>query len=48
MILWFLFGIGWQWHAGTLNWAGGGHDVLLLIVIALLGWKVYGAALQKD
>lgn len=48
MIFWLLFGICWNWHNGSLTWAIAGHDLLLFIVVALLGWKVYGAAIQKD
>ena len=48
MILWFLFGLYWNFPAsGTQPQVGilGGH-LLLFVVIFLLGWKVFGFVLQ--
>jgi hypothetical protein len=43
MILWLLFGFWWNGE----NWRGfAANNVLLFIVIALLGWRVFGAVLQ--
>jgi hypothetical protein len=44
MILWLLFGLGWAWTPRDRFGIGGGF--LLWIVIALLGWKVFGFILQ--
>ena len=46
MILWLIFGIVQFWPAtGTRPWPLGGH-VLIWILLALLGWRVFGAALH--
>lgn len=42
MLLWLIFGIWSVWPGYYLV---GGH-VLLWVVIALLGWQVFGAALK--
>lgn len=47
MILWFFFGL-W-WHGGELrsgNYGFFGGNILLLVLLGLLGWKVFGAVLQ--
>ena len=43
MILWLLFGFWWNGE----NWRGfAANNALLFIVIALLGWVVFGPALR--
>jgi hypothetical protein len=47
MILWFLFGLYWhsqEFKAGSYGIFGG--NLLLFILLALIGWKVFGPALQ--
>jgi len=47
MILWLLFGVFTYWPApGTKPWPLA-HTVLLWVVIALLGWHTFGAAITK-
>jgi hypothetical protein len=38
MLFWLCFG---AWQNGALGWPLGGH-LLLWVVIALLGWNVFG------
>jgi hypothetical protein len=47
MILWLIFGflVNWPTAPGTRPWPLGSH-IVLWIVIALLGWRVFGAALH--
>lgn len=45
MILWALSCFGWYWYPADRRY-GGGFAFLLFIVIALLGWRVFGAVLQ--
>jgi hypothetical protein len=45
MIIWFVFGLYWQWPpAGAQGPAFGpiGGSVLLFILLFLLGWKEFG------
>lgn len=47
MIIWFLFGIWQSWPiTGTNGRTVGGH-IVLFILLALLGWQVFGAAIHK-
>lgn len=45
MLIWLVFGLAW--HFGALGvygpWGGG---LLLFVLLALLGWKVFGAPLH--
>lgn len=46
MLIWLIFGIFTYWPAGGARpWPLGGH-VVLWILLALLGWRVFGAPLQ--
>jgi hypothetical protein len=42
MILWFVFGL---WASWPLGW-GFGSTVLLFVLLALLGWQVFGPAIK--
>lgn len=48
MLLWLILGVGPTWPRGTAGnyWTFGG-SLLLFILIALLGWQVFGAAIHK-
>ena len=46
MILWILLGAGLAWPRDEANRYGFGANLLLWVVIALLGWKVFGFVLQ--
>lgn len=49
MILWLVFGLlGPFWYPAGTNgvYLRFGGELLLFIVIALLGWKVFGRAIQ--
>jgi hypothetical protein len=48
MILWFLFGLYWNWPAA--NQPGGfgvlGGNLLLFVLLFILGWKLFGFVIQ--
>jgi hypothetical protein len=44
MLLWFIFGM-WS-HFGAVPYGPLGSNLLLFILLLLLGWKVFGAALH--
>ena len=47
MIFWLLFGLWWngdQFKAGNYGIFGG--NLLLFLLLALLGWRVFGPVLQ--
>jgi len=47
MILWFLFGMYWNWPADNKPNVGVlGGSFLLFILLFLLGWKVFGFVIQ--
>lgn len=47
MLLWLIFGVGPTWPRGTQTaWLPFGGNLLLFILIALLGWDVFGAAVK--
>lgn len=48
MILWLLFGLWSNWPAapGSKFTLLGGH-IVLWVLLALLGWKVFGAAIHS-
>ncbi len=48
MLLWAILGIGPTFPRGAAPnyWAFGG-SLLLFVLIALLGWQVFGAAIHK-
>lgn len=44
MLLWLVSGwFGGRWTAAPMSW---GFDLLLFILLALLGWHDFGAALH--
>jgi hypothetical protein len=49
MLLWLVFGVWMYWPAGsgTLAYGPVGGGVLLLVLVGLLGWKVFGPPLQQ-
>lgn len=49
MLIWFLFGLYWNWPAdgGQGRVAGFvGGNLMLFILLLLLGWRVFGPPLQ--
>jgi len=47
MILWLLFGLWSNWPGpGGKPWGIGGH-VIVWVLLALLGWRVFGAAIHN-
>jgi len=42
MVIWLLFGVGVAWPRDEANRYGFGSNLVLWVVIALLGWKVFG------
>jgi len=46
MLLWLLFGLWSSWPITNTSY-GVGSNLLLFVVIALLGWKVFGAPLKS-
>ena len=49
MILWFILGVFafWPTAAGWAAYAPLGGNLLLWVLLALLGWQVFGPAIQK-
>ena len=45
MILWFLFGLWAYWPHGG-NYAPVGFNALLFVLLGLLGWQTFGAAIK--
>jgi hypothetical protein len=47
MILWLIFGFWVSYEAGTVYpWRRGGGHLLTWILLAILGWKVFGGPIQ--
>lgn len=47
MLIWLIFGLYTNWPAsGTKAWPMGGH-IVLWILLALLGWDVFGPAIRN-
>jgi len=49
MLVWLLFGLWWQWPAGSggaVAYGPVGGSVLLFILVSILGWKTFGPPLQ--
>lgn len=45
MLIWLVFGLAW--HGGYVGAYGPvGGTVLLFVLLALIGWKVFGAPIQ--
>jgi hypothetical protein len=49
MLIWVVFGAWWYWAGASGPGAYGpvGGGLLLLVLVGLLGWKVFGAPLEK-
>lgn len=45
MIIILLFG-GWGWYAGTWTYHVVGVSFILWVLIALIGWQVFGPPIQ--
>jgi len=52
MLIWLVFGIFFYWpkrtdptKPGSAPWPLGGH-IILWVLLALLGWQVFGAAIR--
>jgi hypothetical protein len=43
MVIWLIFGAGWGWSRDRI---GFGNGLIVWVVIALLGWKVFGFVIQ--
>lgn len=49
MILWFIFGLWWNWpesNSGPKAFGPIGSTLLLFILLFLLGWKIFGFVVQ--
>ena len=46
MVIWLLFGAAVAWPRDAPNRYGFGSNLVLWVVIALLGWKVFGFVIQ--
>lgn len=46
MLIWLVWGGYVSYHAGPLNPAGLGGNLLLFVLLLLLGWKAFGAPIQ--
>ena len=48
MILWFVFGLYWNWPASNSPAAIGpiGSHLLIFILFFIVGWKVFGFVVQ--
>lgn len=47
MLLWLVFGVGPNWPRGdSPAYRPFGASLLLFVLIALLGWQVFGAAVK--
>lgn len=47
MLLWLLFGLWGNWPLQAGNRVQLGSHVILWVLLALLGWKVFGAAIHN-
>ena len=49
MVLWFIFGLWWNWPEGSpgpRGFGGMGGHVLTFILFFLLGWRTFGFVVQ--
>ncbi len=49
MILWFIFGLWWNWPdpaAGRAGFGPIGGNILLFVLLFILGWKSFGFVIQ--
>jgi hypothetical protein len=40
------FAVFWGFYSNWPNWKAGGFNLLLFLLLALLGWKVFGPAIH--
>lgn len=45
MALWLIFG-AWDYRVPNQPWVRGGGYLLMFLLFALLGWKVFGSPVQ--
>jgi hypothetical protein len=46
MVLWLVFGLGWGWPRDAAARYVFGSWLLVWVIIALLGWRVFGFVVQ--
>jgi len=46
MLLWFFFGALGVYNSGNAGWQGWAGNLLLFVLLALLGWAVFGDAIK--
>ncbi len=48
MILWFIFGLYWNWPnaPGAAGFGGLGGHLLLFVLFFIVGWKLFGFVVQ--
>lgn len=50
MLLWLIFGLWWYWPAGAVagvaGYGGLGVPLLIFLLLALLGWQVFGSPVK--
>ncbi len=48
MILWFLFGLYWNWptEPGSKGFGPLGGNLLLFCLLFIIGWKMFGFVIQ--
>jgi hypothetical protein len=49
LLFWILmiFAVFWGFYSNWPNWKAGGFNLLLFVLLALLGWKVFGPAIHN-
>ena len=47
MLLWAVFGVFPNWPKGEASYFPFAGSLLLFVLIGLLGWQVFGAAIHK-
>jgi hypothetical protein len=46
MLIWFVFGLYWNWPSDRATAGPAGSHVLLFLLFVLVGWKLFGPPLQ--
>lgn len=46
MLFWLVFGFYWHWPVAAGNYVVVGNHLLLFVLFALLGWKVFGSPVR--
>jgi hypothetical protein len=47
MLLWLIFALMWNWPGRpTFAYYAVGNTLMLFVLFVLLGWRVFGAAIQ--